>query len=606
MKTPHTPRAFEPHVPADTSWSFDEYIATYRKHAGHPIRIILSLFSGNTGELTISTLGLIAKQSPVWVLPIITRNIINIVSYPQQHTMHEFWLNLGIGLFFILQNIVTTWLYAYHFGKVNRNIERKLRGSLIVKLQQLSIRFHNETQSGRLLSKVIRDVENVEVLLDQTYRSLPLIILDISIAITVTAVSSPQVLVFFAASVPLAVLAITWFRKPIRETNHEFRYQMEQTQAAVAEMIEMIPVTRAHGLQQVEIGHMRRQLKHIHDTGLRLDVVNGLFGATSWVVFQVSQLCCLAFTSWLAMRGTIQIGDVVLFQTYFTQIVGGISGLVNLYPVLTKGMESVSSIGEILQATDVEKQSQKVHLGTIAGEVDFNHVAFRYSSQYPRVLNDFSLHVPAGQSIALVGDSGSGKSTLLNLLIGFARPEEGSVSVDSVNLADCNLDDYRQQIAVVPQNTILFSGTLRDNITYGMEQVDDSQIQRVIKEVGLEDVIAELPNGLDTRLGEHGSTLSGGQRQRIAIARALIRNPRIIIFDEATSALDSVSEKKVQAATEKMMGQCTTFLVAHRLSTIRNADRIVVMEHGRIVEEGTYDELMAKRGKFYALKKLQE
>ncbi|MBM6699543.1 ABC transporter ATP-binding protein [Bifidobacterium pullorum subsp. saeculare] len=595
-----------PAVPQGTPWSFDEYIAAYRRHAGHPLAILLRFLAGNAKDLTIAMFGLVAKQSPVWVIPIVTRNIINVVTYPDRHHITELWLNLSIGLGFILQNIVTNWLYAYHFGKVNRTIEQRLRGSLIVKLQHLSIRFHNETQTGRLLSKVMRDVENVEVLLDQMFRSLPLIVLDIAIAITVTAFASPKVLLFFVCSVPVAVLAIYAFRKPIRDSNHDFRSQMEHTQAAVAEMLEMIPVTRAHGLQQVEIDHMGRHLSRIRDTGLHLDVINGLFGATSWVVFQAFQLGCLAFTSWLALTGQIQIGDVVLFQTYFAQIVNGISGLINLYPVLTRGIESVSSIGEILQETDVECNARKVEPNEIKGDVEFRSVDFRYSPDYPWVLRDYSLTVPAGQSVALVGDSGSGKSTLLNLLIGFAEPEAGQVLVDGVDLSTIDLDAYRRQIAVVPQNTILFSGTLRDNITYGLADVDDAEVDRVIREVGLEDVVDALPEGVDTPLGEHGGTLSGGQRQRIAIARALIRRPRIIIFNEATSALDSVSEKQVQQATERMMSQCTTFLVAHRLSTIRNADRIVVMEHGRIVEEGTYDELMAKRGKFFALKKLQE
>ncbi|MEG2669989.1 MAG: ATP-binding cassette domain-containing protein, partial [Oscillospiraceae bacterium] len=222
------------------------------------------------------------------------------------------------------------------------------------------------------------------------------------------------------------------------------------------------------------------------------------------------------------------------------------------------------------------------------------------------VLENLSFKAKSGESIAFVGDSGSGKSTVLNLLIGFARPQSGRILIDRINMANLNLHEYRSQIAVVPQNTILFTGTIRDNISYGMDSVTDADVNQVIEEVGLDDMLENMPNGIYSILNENGANLSGGQRQRISIARALIRKPKIIIFDEATSALDSVSEKKVQAATEKMMQKCTTFMVAHRLSTIRNADKIAVFENGKICEIGGYDELMEKRGKFYNLKKLQE
>ena len=221
------------------------------------------------------------------------------------------------------------------------------------------------------------------------------------------------------------------------------------------------------------------------------------------------------------------------------------------------------------------------------------------------MLNGFSLHVPAGTSIAFVGPSGAGKSTLLNLVLGFCSPDKGVVRVDGINLEDMELKSYRQQLAVVPQNTVLFSGTLRDNIAYAAPDATDEDIWNVIDEIGLRETVEKLPDGIYTNLAEHGGNFSGGQRQRIAIARALIRRPRLIIFDEATSALDSETEKMVSDATARLMGHCTTFLVAHRLSTIRSADLIVVVEDGHIVEQGSYDELMEKQGRFYELKILQ-
>ena len=211
----------------------------------------------------------------------------------------------------------------------------------------------------------------------------------------------------------------------------------------------------------------------------------------------------------------------------------------------------------------------------------------------------------AGVEFGTVYQSPTIWDSLLNLLIGFIPPVSGKILIDGINMVNLDINEYRHQIAVVPQNTILFSGTILDNIAYGLEHVTEKDVMEVIKDVGLEDMIEKLPDGIYTQLGEHGDKLSGGQRQRISIARALIRKPKIIVFDEATSALDSASEKKVQEATSNMMKNCTTFLVAHRLSTIRNADRIVAMRDGKIVEVGSYDELMEKKGYFYELKALQ-
>ena len=221
------------------------------------------------------------------------------------------------------------------------------------------------------------------------------------------------------------------------------------------------------------------------------------------------------------------------------------------------------------------------------------------------VLNGLNLTVNAGETVALVGESGSGKSTILNLVIGFNFAESGEVLIDGKNIKDFDLRSYRENISVVPQNSILFSGTVRENITYGRTDYTDDEIAYAVHAAQLDDVIAGLPQGLDTGVGEHGAKLSGGQRQRIAIARAIIRNPKVIIFDEATSALDSVTEREIQSAIDSLTRDRTTFIVAHRLSTIKNADKIAVIKNGKCVEYGTYDELIAKKGEFYAFKKIQ-
>ena len=562
---------------------FQDYLQTYSTNKDHPIKILCSFYKGKQKKLVETGFFLILQRSPIWIIPIATSNIINAATNPDAGSLEIILLNVMVALLFIMQNAGTNYLATVAFASVNRGIEGSLRNAMVRKLQQLSIMFHKEVQSGRLQSKIMRDVENVTELLNQIFRTLFFFVLDISVIIVITLRKSPMVFLFFLVVVPFAVLTMRTFKKPVREKNQEFRSEMENTQGAVAEMLEMIPVARAHGLQEVEISKMNTYLNRIVDRGYNLDLINALFGAVNWVVFQSFQMICLAFTAYLAVKGKISVGEVVLYQTYFTSLVGQISKLINIYPQISKGLESVK----------------------LKGAVKFVNVDFKYPDSDKNTLSDFTLDVKPGESIALVGESGAGKSTVLNLLIGFIPPVSGKILIDGINMVNLDINEYRHQIAVVPQNTILFSGTILDNIAYGLEHVTEKEVMEVIKDVGLEDMIEKLPDGIYTQLGEHGDKLSGGQRQRISIARALIRKPKIIVFDEATSALDSASEKKVQEATSNMMKNCTTFLVAHRLSTIRNADRIVAMRDGKIVEVGSYDELMEKKGYFYELKALQ-
>jgi len=330
-----------------------------------------------------------------------------------------------------------------------------------------------------------------------------------------------------------------------------------------------------------------------------------LFGSVGWAVFQVFQIGCLAFTGYLAFNRKILPGDITLYQSYFATIVNQVSALVTLIPTIAKGVESVNSIGEVLLEEDVEKNEGKQELSDVKGRFEFKDVIFRYNKSKTNVLDDFNLIIEQGETIALVGESGAGKSTILNLVIGFNEATTGQVLVDGNDMKDIDLRTYRKHIAVVPQTSILFSGSIRDNITYGMNDIDDATVQNVIDASNLRELINSLPKGLDTMVGEHGGKLSGGQRQRIAIARALIRDPKVIVLDEATSALDSISEKLIQEALENLTKGRTTFIVAHRLSTIRDADKIAVIDAGKCIEYGTFDELMELKGEFYKMKVIQ-
>ncbi|MDE6739777.1 MAG: ABC transporter ATP-binding protein/permease [Lachnospiraceae bacterium] len=580
-------------------------LESFRRNETNSLKILIGLYKGQYFKLFLSVLMFAIKHTPVWVLPIVTANIINAATVPDENAATVIIINVSVMIVLVLQNLLTNYLHTYFYAKVVRNVECGLRSSMIRKLQQLSITYHNEMQSGRLQSKIMRDVEQIENLSSQIFISVLSIALNIVVSLTIVLNSSITVFVFFAASIPVAVLIRNAFKKKINTRNRNFRREMEETSVKVMEMVELIPVTRAHALEETETKKLGSQLKNVAKHGFRLDMIQSFFGSVSWASFQIFQVICLGFTGWLAVQGKILPGDVVMYQTYFGTIVNQISGIVTLIPIISKGLESVNSVGDILLSADVEDTGNKKKIKKVDGTIEFKNVNFKFKNAEVPVINDLSFSINKGETIAFVGASGAGKTTLINLVIGFLRPNSGQVLIDGKDLNTINLQSYRCHISIVPQTPILFTGTIRENITYGSENISDEFLNEVIDAANLRELIDSLPDGLDTKITEHGSNLSGGQRQRVSIARAFVRNPKILILDEATSALDTVSEKKIQDSVERLVKDRTTLIVAHRLSTIRNADKIAVIGDGGMLEFGTYDELMEKRGEFYKLRSLQ-
>ena len=581
------------------------FIECYKKHKGHPMQILLGLYKGNYHKFFLAVIFFFIKHAPVWVLPIVTANIINDITSGSPETYQNIIIQAMIMIVLVALNIPMNYMYTRYKSLATRYAETGLRRALVRKLQQLSISYHKETQSGRLQSKIMRDVEAVETLSTQMFLSILNIALNIAIALIVTINKSLVVFIFFLLTTPIAAATMVFFRNVMKKRNNEFRKEMEETSARVMEMVELIPVTRAHALEEEEVQKMSGQLFAVAEKGYRPDVIQSLFGSVGWAIFQIFQVVCLGFTGFLAIKGTVMPGDITLYQSYFATIVSQVSSLMSLIPTIAKGIESVNSIGEVLLEDDIEQNEGKEIIKDIYGEFDFKDVTFRYNNIDRPVLHNLNLHVDKGETIALVGESGAGKSTILNLVIGFNQVNSGEVLIDGHNMKDIDLRSYRKHLAVVPQTSILFSGTIRDNITYGVDNVDEATLDEIVKAANLTDLINSLPDGLDTMVGEHGGKLSGGQRQRISIARALIRNPKVIVLDEATSALDSISEKLIQEALNNLTKDRTTFIVAHRLSTIKDADKIAVIADGHCVEYGTYDELMNLKGEFYQMKKIQ-
>ncbi len=590
----------EPH-----SYGFEHLLNDDSLTERKPLRLLFLLYKQHWTKLFLSMLFFLIKHSPTYILPIVTANLINMASSPSKYGMETLWWNLILLVIVIVQNIPTQVLHISYMSKAVRFVEAGLRSTLVRKLQRLSMSAHGELAAGKLQAKVLRDVEAIEFLSKQFMLSVFPAIISVIVAIAITSSRNLTVMGFFVLTIPTALCIIYFFRKKIRHTNMEFRKQIETMSGQVSEMVGMMPVTRAHGLEQTEIKKMDNTLSHLRSKGYKLDIVEAYFGSSAWVTFQLFQVLCLGFTVWLALKGKIPVGDIVLYQSFFAMILNSISQLINVYPNIAKGFESIYSVTEILLSKDMEAYQGKRKIESVKGSFKFDNVRFGYANSDRHVLSNFNLEVKAGESIALVGASGAGKSTVLNLVIGFNKPIKGQVIIDGISMDEMDMASYRKHIAVVHQSTVLFSGTIRENITYGLPTVSDRQLDEVVRMTYLEDVIAQLPEGLDTKIGEHGGRLSGGQRQRIAIARALIRNPKVILLDEATSALDNESEHHVQQAMKKLIEGRTTFIVAHRLSTIRDADRIVVMKMGQCVEIGTYEELMAMKGEFYQLKMLQ-
>jgi len=577
----------------------------YKRHQGHPLMTLVSIYKGNYHKFFLAIVFFFIKHACVWILPIVTANIINDIMTDNPDLVRNLTFYTLLMIVLIVLNVPMNYLYTDYKSQATRYAETGLRKALIRKLQELSISYHIESQSGRLQSKIMRDVEAVEGLSTQMFISILNIALNVIVALVVTVSKSMVVFLFFLVTTPIAAITMVSFRNVMRKRNSEFRREMEETSARVMEMVELIPVTRAHALEEEEVQKMSGQLFAVAEKGYKLDLVQALFGSVGWAIFQIFQVICLAFTGYLALKGKILAGDITLYQSYFSTIVNQVSAIVTLVPTIAKGIESVNSIGEVLLSDDVEKNEGKPSISDVKGEFDFVDLKFRYHDGEKNTLNGLNLHVDQGETIALVGESGAGKSTILNMIIGFYLADSGQLLLDGRDLSEINLRSYRKYLAVVPQTSILFSGTIRENIIYGCDNVSDEKLDMVIKAANLKELVDSLPKGLDTMVGEHGGKLSGGQRQRISIARALIRDPRIIVLDEATSALDSISEKLIQEAVNNLTRNRTTFIVAHRLSTIRDADKIAVISEGQCVEYGTYEELMALKGEFYQLKKFQ-
>ena len=545
-----------------------------------PMDVLRYIIRNHKGFFLLSVLILLVKHLGALMLPVFVSNIINSVTETGVFFSGTVLINIVMSLLSLSINLICFWLDSCYYRRFARAIEAGFRMALVRKLQVLSMRFHSATQSGVLLSKLVSDVQFIEMLVYDRFLELVQLAEDVVFITVIALMKFPLMLAFYALIIPLAAFLLRRFTGALQDRRARMRQESEQVSAAVKEMLEMEGLTRAHGLEKTEYRNILKKVRGAQRASVVYDRQTVSVNNITYGLFQGLRLLSLSFAALLTATGHIEVGTLVLFQSIFEMIISNVQRILDALPQISQGYDSLKSVNEILYASDVEQNGTGLLPAPVRGEVEFRHVTFRYDEDREPVLKDISFRVPAGGSVAFVGKSGEGKTTILNLILGLYTAQEGEILIDGVGIDTLDKAAFRRHIAVVPQQTVLFSGTLWDNLVYGLNYVSAEQVTDVIRRVALQDLVDSLPQGLHTPISENGGTLSGGQRQRISIARALLRNPKIILLDEATSALDSNTERQVQEAVDAMMGDCTVIMVAHRISTLQRAERVYRLENG--------------------------
>ena len=558
-----------------------------RLTAPYRIRTILSIFSLLLATATALAPPLLAKYA--------------IDDGITQNNLSTLWWIVVAFLLAGLANWGMSYVQTYLTGWVGERILADLRIKLFGHLQRLSLGFFERNRAGVIISRLTNDVEALDQLVTDGVTTL--------VQSTLTLIGTAILLFILDWRLALATLAVI----PIMSVGTIlFRIHSSRAYAAVRERLGLVTATLAEdiaGMRIVQaftrenrnVAHFREVADGYREANMRTVVLNALYFPFVDLVSSVALAVVLGYGGHLYFQGAITLGTLFAFLLYVQNFFDPVQQLSQLYSTFLSATAALDKIMDVLdEEPEVVDEPGAAELPPVKGHVRFEHVRFGYGKG-PDVLHDLDLDVPAGTTVALVGHTGAGKSTIAKLLARFYDPRDGRITIDGIDLREVSQASLRHQLGIVPQEGFLFAGTVAENIAFGRPDASGEQIVQAAEAVGAHDFILRLENGYETEVQERGSRLSLGQRQLIALARALLADPGILILDEATSSVDIGTERKIERALRLLLSGRTAFIIAHRLSTIRDADLIVVLEHGRIVEQGSHDELMQERGLYTSL-----
>ena len=537
------------------------------------------------------------------VLPLIVRNMINAVVILKDSQILD---GLAWDLFFIIiLQAVFAVTHNYVFGFVGHRMTTDFRIEFFSHIQSLSLRFFQERRLGEILSRMNNDISVIQ----NALVSIPVALLRQSI----TLIGAMAIILYLNWKLtglillilpPLMIFARV-FGKRLRLFSEKLQDQVAQAVVVLEEVASSIKIVKSFTRENYERERFKKEIETAFERAVDKLKISSFFGPfILGLTFMVSAVL-IWYGGYQVMSGVTTPGELAAFFLYALIVAGPIGTFVRLYTQIQEASGAIRRVYEILDtAPAIDNPENPIFLENITGRIQFENVSFGYRQEL-EILHNINFDVRPGQTVALVGPSGAGKSTVIKLLHRFFDASQGSIRLDEHDIRSLDRKSFLSQIALVPQETLLFGGTVKENILYGKLDATDQELEDAAKKANAHDFIVDLENGYETIVGEKGAKLSGGERQRIAIARAILKNPKILVLDEATSSLDNCSEALIQEAVEKLMEGRTTFVVAHRLSTIHKADQIIVLEKGRVVETGQHEELMNNKKLYYNLYKLK-